>query len=311
LYDITCRQIWSQKFVDDYKDLGGSVLNALETVPGREALEERLFLGFSIGTPGMYNPETGEMLSTVLPVSGYFDLEERLKRRTNGQPVMIRNVSSFFAYAEQQFGIGKGVSNLISIDVGVGIGSGIIIDGQIFTGSQGLAGEIGHVTIDINGPKCKCGSNGCLEVMSNTTAILRNVTEAVRNDSQTVLIAVLKEAGAIDLPALRRGLEADDPLVSAVLDRHARMLACAVNSVYNLLNPEMVVISGEITLLGPIFLEMIRQHLEKMRITFGPDSFRLVFSEMNKVSALLGGAKYLIDSVLSGGDLYYTVSKLG
>jgi len=304
VYDILCRQIWAKEYIDDYKDIAGSVLTALTSIPINKSLEGRHCLGISVGFPGLFSLETGETLSVLIPRLGQTDLFDRLNSFFDGKSVVVRNDSAFIAYAEQQFGIGKGVSDMVSISIGEGIGAGIIHGGHILSPPQGHGIEFGHTTIDVNGPLCKCGVRGCFNVMSNIISICRSVNEALEQGKESSLRATFKKVGAVNLLMIGQALDDGDQLIVDVLERHALLIAHAINNISNIIHPELVVINGEITTLGPRFLEMIRKRLASMRLTVSKSNFRLEFSDIDNNSTLLGGAKYLIDNVLFDGDFF-------
>ena len=127
--------------------------------------------GISIGAPGIINKD-GDIL--LAPNLGWKDVS--IKGELEAAfliPVLIENEANLGAYGEKKFGSGQGIENLIYISMGIGVGSGIIINGELYKGNNGFSGELGHMTIDTNGPKCRCGNKGCWGLYASEKALLK------------------------------------------------------------------------------------------------------------------------------------------
>ncbi|MFJ6567934.1 ROK family protein [Streptomyces sp. NPDC091292] len=164
---------------------------------------------------------------------------------TTGLPVTVDNDVRALTIAEQWFGAGVGVSDFALVTVGAGIGCGLVVNGQVVSGMFGVAGELGHVSIDPNGPLCHCGNRGCVEAMAADSAILRDVREATG-------LPVPDTTTALELA--HRG----DPGARAVYARAGQAIGRAIGAVVNLLGPERVIISGEGLVAYDLFADQIR-----------------------------------------------------
>ncbi len=145
----------------------------------------------SFGAPGLSNPETGILFTSPnlpgwnnVPLLAIFEKEF-------GKKVFLINDANAAAIGELQFGAGKGARNLIYITVSTGIGGGIIIDGKIYTGFIGTAGELGHMTIDVDGPRCLCGNSGCLEVLASGGAVAREAIKRVQSGEKSIITEIV------------------------------------------------------------------------------------------------------------------------
>ena len=247
-------------------DLEGSPLHDLEVhLPGncpesmlvamKEATEKilvgvsrREVLGIGVGVPGVVDFETGVIEISVgmgwleggIQVRSY--LEEAL-----GLPVYVANRSRVAALGEHRAGIGQNVTNLIYVFLGQGIAAGIVIDRNLYLGSGSCAGEIGHVSVDPDGPLCKCGNRGCLEVFASEDGILTQARARARKDDASILRRMLN--GCLDKLTIDRLMLAarqGDPLAVSVLDEAGAKIGLAVATLINLFNPQLLVLGGPI-----------------------------------------------------------------
>lgn len=174
----------------------------------------------------------------------------RLVRERLGRPVFLENDANAAAYGEWRYGAGKGLRHLIYLTVSTGIGGGLILNGALYRGADGAAGELGHMTVDVQGPPHNCGMVGCLEVMASGTAIARLAAEAVaagRSPALARLAAGVEEltAAEVDVAA-----EAGDEAAREILARAARYLGVGLANYINIFNPEAIVVGGGVTNIG-------------------------------------------------------------
>lgn len=300
IYDLKCTPIISRKIdVNDYNNIGSEIVAAIEKELTALGINEEKLFGICLGVPGLIDIEKNLVAtSTVVPMDENNNFYYRIKERYKDIQVLLGNESWFAAYAEKEFGPSKNIKNLVFIDINVGVGSGIILNDRIFTGSKGLAGEIGHMTIDINAPECKCGNKGCLEMMVSIPAIIEKVVSGMKQGKHTILKELAgNNPEKINIDAISKALYCEDMLVSGVIDNTAKILASGITNVINLLNPEEVVIGGEITKLGNVFLQKLKKHMKDIQLKPNKDSINLRFSSLKGNSVTLGGAKYTLDNI--------------
>ncbi len=177
LYDLRGAQTGRQDLkTDDYRQAGVLLIEMAEQLlRGAQLAEEKLW-GICLGIPGIIDRSRGYVVkSTVLPVAADNPFCSQLRERFPKARVLLENQSSLCAYAEQDFQAETGFNHLLYMDIGIGIGAGIVLDGRLIRGADGLAGEIGHMTIDLDGPTCPCGSRGCLERLASVPALIQRV----------------------------------------------------------------------------------------------------------------------------------------
>jgi predicted NBD/HSP70 family sugar kinase len=200
--------------------------------------------GVGMGLPGPLRRDTGEIGdSAILP--GWIGARpEQLMSEELGLPVRVENDANLGALAEIVWGAGRGASELLYVKVASGVGAGLVLNGRLYEGHAGTAGEIGHVTIDETGPVCRCGNRGCLEVYAGAEAVLEPLRR--RHGARITLREVIALAQEGDAGCRR------------VIADAGRSLGVAIAGTCNLLAPERVVVGGELAAAGPILLDPLR-----------------------------------------------------
>jgi N-acetylglucosamine repressor len=171
-------------------------------------------------------------------------------------PVFVDDPARSLAYYEKKHGRGKGVDDFIYLFIDRGVGSGIVIDGKIHLGAQGMAGEIGHLIVKENGERCKCGNYGCLETVASTGNIIRQVQRGIEDGVMTKILDYSGgKAGEIDLHVLKKAADYNDKFALNVLDAIGSNLGKAVSVLVNLFDPELILLGGEGSALGEHLLQ--------------------------------------------------------
>ena len=243
-----------------------------------------------IGLPGLVNPQTGRVvISTDLPASVRGDLRAEVSKAA-GLPVMLDNDANAGAMGEYAAGAGRGSRNMFYVTIGTGIGGAIIIDGRLWRGASGFAGEFGHITIDPEGVECVCGNVGCLETVASAPNIVRRTHERLMRDSTSSLsrLGLNKDFTAADIAHEARN---GDDFAAMMMARTGRYIGTAIAAVINLLNTERIVLGGGVMDAGELILEPIIQ--EARRRSFQPN-----FESTQIVAATLGS-----DAVPTGAAL--------
>ena len=203
------------------------------------------------------------------------------------------NDASAAALGELRFGAGKGVSNLVLLTLGTGIGGGIIIGGELYTGATGGAGEIGHMTVEANGPRCDCGNIGCLESLASGTAVAKEAIERIKSGGKSSLVEMVK--GKVeDITAEKVGVAArsGDPLARDIIDRAAFYLGVGLVSLVNIFNPEMIVLGGGMAKMGDILLEPARKLVRERAFTMLAQAVRIVTAKLGNEAGIYGAAAF-------------------
>ena len=208
-----------------------------------------------VGIPGIASSKTGEIIKCTN--MGWFHVPFReVFRNILDIPVHIDNDANVAALAESVAGVSAGTSTSVFITNGTGIGSGIILNGKIWSGAHHIGGELGHVIFDLDGVPCSCGNHGCLERYCSATALIRMAKEAVSEHPDSIILqSVNQDISRIEAKTVFDAAEAEDPVAMAVYHRYIDCLAQAIASVVNLLDPEIIVLGGGVSKAGNYLLD--------------------------------------------------------
>jgi glucokinase len=251
--------------------------------------ETRPIKSVGVGIPGLVNRETDRILiSTGLPSIVRDDVHDELMKAT-GLRFELENDANAAAYGEYQAGAGRGARDLFYIGIGDAIGGAIIIDGKLWTGASGCAGEVGHITIDTEGMECGCGNTGCLETVASVPNILRRSRERLDRDSTSSLSRLALEANfTIDDLALEANNGDDFSIM--MIERTGRHVGTAVASVINLLSLERIVLGGPVMEAGDLILQPIIDEAAKRSFQPCFESTRIVAAELGVDGIAIGAA---------------------
>jgi glucokinase-like ROK family protein len=251
-------------------------------------------IGISVPGPVMY--EQGKVSSPpIMPGWDEFPIRKQLEELWQ-VPVRIGNDAELGALGEWAYGAGRGENHLAYIKVGTGVGAGFILDGRIYRGKTGSAGEIGHITIQENGPLCCCGNYGCLEAMAGGRAIARNACMAIKNGHRTLLSTINPDnIHAIDVAqAAQRG----DLIAQQIITEAGTYLGIAVASLINLFNPGMIIIGGGVSQIGDLLLEPIRKIVMEKSLHSAVKEVRITSGVLGKRASAMGAVVQAINLIL-------------
>lgn len=210
-----------------------------------------------IAAPGTVNPKTGYIeYSNNIKFKNY-PAADRLKELLSVEKCYIANDANAAAYGELLAGAGKGCKDFVAVTLGTGVGSGIILDGKILTGSNFAGAEIGHSYIIAGGEKCTCGNCGCWESYASATALKRQTAQAMKNHPESLMWKIAGSLDKVDGKTAFDAMRKNDPAAKEVVDNYIRYVAIGIVNVINIFQPEFVCIGGGIcnekdTLLAPI-----------------------------------------------------------
>lgn len=237
------------------EELVGAIGDSYDWLLKNTAIDQKLVLRCGIATPGLVDSSSGVVVRSSNLGWEKVSLGELLSKRLDGLPVHVENISNSAALAEEEFGGGQGSTNMIYLNLSVGIGAGIILNREIYRGFRGYAGEIGHMTlIPENGPKCTCGSDGCFEAVCGTGAILKKVKSVIAETvfEQSGITKSKLNFQKLIYPPLR-----ELPEVKEVLRQSGYYTGIAICNLINLFNLDTVILGGELAQAGDIFLNEV------------------------------------------------------
>jgi glucokinase-like ROK family protein len=244
-------------------------------------------LAIGVGVPGPIVSDAGMVLAPpIMPGWDRFPIRDTLEKKW-GRPVSLNNDAELGALGEWAAGAGRGETNLAYIKVGIGIGCGLLLDGKIYRGVTGSAGEIGHLTIDENGPLCACGNHGCLEAFAGGRAIAQQASDAIKKGQRTSL-ANFQSNGAITAQKVAIAARQGDLVAQQILSQAGAHIGTALASLVNLFNPGMVIIGGGVSQTGDIILEPIRQVVNRRSLPAATRVVRITTAMLGRRSSSIG-----------------------
>jgi glucokinase len=233
-----------------------------------------------VGVSGLSSPETGVLFTSPhLP-----ELED-------------------FQVGEMHLGAARGARNIIYITLSTGIGGGIIIDGKIYTGSTGTAGELGHMVIDDDGPICDCGNRGCWESLASGSALAREAISYIENgDVTSILDFAGGEISKITAETINLAAQANDSLAQELIARTAYYVGVGLANLVNIFNPEIIVIGGGLSQIGDPLLEPAFEEAKKRAFKQPYGSCRFARAELGQDTTVIGAAVYALDMISNEPD---------
>lgn len=247
--------------------------------------------GIGIGVPGLADNHLGVVYECVnLLWKEPHNLREDLQKKVN-LPVQISNDATVAAVAEFRKGALQNVRNGVLITLGTGVGGGIIVNGQAFSGSYGVGSEIGHMVVGENDYVCNCGRVGCLETFSSATAVIKYTQKQLGlGRTSDYLNSIGVTAEMVEAKHVIDGAKIGDPLCKEAFDRLVHYLVVGLINTVVFIDPEVVALGGGVAKAGDFLLEAIERELEKHRIFRAAPSFKLALAEMGNDAGIIGAA---------------------
>jgi len=246
--------------------------------------------GVGIGSPGPLDRKAGVVINT--PNLGWrnFPIRDLVANAVN-LPATLDNDANCATYGEWWLGAAKGVDHVVGLTLGTGIGGGIVLDGKIYHGVSDVAGEIGHMTIDSTGRRCKCGNYGCLEAYASGPAIALRAVEGIEAGVDTALADMVGgRMEDITAATVYEGVVAGDEYATEVMKDTAKFLGAGVANIINILNPEMVVIAGGVTRAGDHLFAPLRAEVRRRAFRAAEERCRIVSGELPGTAGVVGAA---------------------
>jgi glucokinase len=243
--------------------------------------------------PGPMDPINGIIISPPnIPEWRYFPLQEYLSNIYQ-IPVSLNNDANLAAYGEWHFGAGKGCSDLIYLTISTGIGSGIIVDNKLLMGSAGLAGEVGHTTLNNQGPPCSCGHTGHLEAYASGPSIVRWVKSQLEDEK----LQVHFPEGELTAKLISDAAENGNELAIAAYERAGKFIGLAVADLLHIFNPQKVIIGGGVSKAGELIFEPIRKSVSENVIS------EAYLDHLEIIPALLGDKSGLMGALVLSREI--------
>ncbi len=249
--------------------------------------------GIGIISPGPIDSDKGLVINpSNLPGWDHIPIVNLLKEEFK-LPVMLDNDANAAALAEYLFGSGRGLKNFIYITVSTGIGGGVIIDGKLYRGTNSNAAEVGHMTIDYNGPKCNCGNIGCFEAFASGTGLARFAKEAVK-EGRSTLIKKLAGENEITAQHVFEAAIQKDSVALELVDKEAFYLGVGISNIITFANPERIAIGGGVSKQWDMFYDKMMETIKERTLKPMIDVCQIVKSELKDDIGILGAAAIIL-----------------
>lgn len=222
-----------------------------------------------IGVPGAVNPKTGVIEYSANLFFHNWDIASMMEERL-GKKIIIENDANAAAYGEYLAGSAKGAKNAVAITLGTGVGAGIIIDGEIYSGSNFAGAEMGHMVIVYDGNECACGRKGCFETYASATGLINMTKEAVlaqRADCSYMLKLINGDINKVNGITAFQAMRDGDNVGAEVVQKYIEYLACGITNAINIFQPDVLCIGGGISREGDTLLNPLKAIIEKERYT--------------------------------------------
>jgi glucokinase len=260
-----------------------SIVDSAHRALGQVGVAISDIYAIGVGAAGISSPEAGILFSSPnLPGLRNVLLRDIMQEKL-GKRTFLINDADAAAIGEFYFGAGRGARSFVYVTLSTGIGGGIIIDGRIYTGAIGAAGEVGHMTIDDNGPLCNCGNRGCWETLASGTALVREARRRIEGGVRTSILEYAeRDIDKVTPQAIHRAAQQGDNLAKELIARTAHYIGVGLANLVNIFNPELIVIGGGLSNVGDMLLK------PAFKIA-GERAFREAFQAVRFVPAGLGG----------------------
>jgi glucokinase len=267
----------------------GTIATVRRDEPGAE------ILGVGIGSPGPLDRKRGLVIFTPNLRWTNMPLRERIGTAL-ALPAALDNDANCAMLGEHWVGAAKGAQDAICFTLGTGIGGGIVVGGKLVHGASDAAGEIGHITIEVNGRRCGCGNDGCLEAYASGPAIARRAMEAIEAGAASDLVRRAGgSAAAITAQTVFEAAAAGDGLADELVRDTARYLGVGIANMLNIMNPEVVVVCGGVTQAGDHLFVPLRREVARRAFKPAVEACRIVPGALHGTAGVVGAARAWLD----------------
>ena len=243
-----------------------------------------------VGIPGIQDPRTGRVpFCTNL---GWHDVPlVELMQKVIDKPIFVGNDATVAGLAEAVSGVSAGVKNSVFVTLGTGVGGGVVVDGKVFSGSNGVGSEIGHMITVAGGELCTCGNRGCWERYASATAIIRMGAESAKNNPQGALAREV--GGDVDKITAKHVIDlakAGDPDCMAIFDTYVYHLCVGLVSIINFFDPEVIVLGGGVSAAGEFLIDAVRKKLPELVFYKTMPYARVELATLGNDAGIIGAA---------------------
>ena len=279
----------------------GIVLSRMHTLMrerlARSGLKPRQVIGIGVGVPGPVDFASGQLVEPpLMPHWDSYSIRDDLGA-DYAAPVWVDNDVNLMALGEL-WRLKRTLSNFLVVKVGTGIGCGVVCHGEVYRGANGSAGDVGHICVLPDGPRCHCGNLGCVETVAAGPAIARQATEAAQNGRSAMLAERLADQGQLTPEDVGLASRAGDAAANAIVQRSGTLIGQMLASVVNFFNPSHVFVGGGVTRIGPLFLASLRQSVYQRSLALSTRHLEILTTPLGDQSGLIGAGVLAMQETL-------------
>jgi predicted NBD/HSP70 family sugar kinase len=280
----------------DTNDFFGTIPDMIEKFIYANSLKSENLLSVGIALPGMIDTERGIWLHGMrIPNVHHIKLRDMVKTRFD-LLVLVEDVARAVTHLQSRIGLGKGVRDFVLLHIGMGFGSGIVINKKIYRGHHGTAGEIGHMVVDPNGYRCGCGKRGCLDTVVSIPGILRTMADRRKEVTHSPLGAPFYQSTApLSIESILQSAQSGDRFTISFLGEIGTIIADACERMVMILNPQMIIIAGHCAILEPFLKDPIDHRLKSIVLPDLLSGFTVKFAPYSPNDESYGAALLALD----------------
>ena len=250
-------------------------------------------IGVGLGSPGLVDKKGETILfSPNLPLWRNIPIKRMVSERFS-VPCVLENDANAAAWGEKWVGAGKEADSLVMLTLGTGIGGGIVINNKLWRGVNNVAAEIGHMVIQMDGPKCSCGNYGCIEAYASATALVRRFKELLKSG----MPSSLKDAGDVTAKMINDAAFQGDKASLDIIKETGHYLGVALVNIMHVLNPEVIVLTGGMIGSGDLLMNPIKQVIKEKAFEASAKETKIVFSQLGNDAGIIGAAGCLLNEL--------------
>lgn len=262
----------------------------MKQITSHNQIEFQTINGIGIGVPGFVDLSRGYIYELVNLGWKDVPLKQHLQQQT-GLPVFVENDANAAALGEMWTGAGEGAKYLVMVTLGTGIGGGVVINGEVLHGANGMAGEIGHIAmLPEEGPPCNCGKTGCLETLSSASAVARMGRQAAEDGSSPALQALYKGNGTISARDVVEAAAQGDQAALDIISKSAYYLGLGLSHIANSINPDKIVIGGGLSKAGDILFDPVKESFALFSLNRVNEACEIVPAQLGNDAGVVGAA---------------------
>ena len=265
-------------------------------------IDPKKIIAIGLGVPGPVDFESAQLVNApLMPEWDSFSIRDFLRKEYSA-PVFVDNDVNLMALGELWRLQGK-LKNFLVIKVGTGIGCGIVCHGEVYRGANGSAGDVGHICVDVDGPRCHCGKLGCVEVMAAAPAIVQAATEAAHSGDSPLLAASLAANGVLTPELVGQASGNGDAAANRIILESGNRIGQMLASVVNFFNPSHVFIGGGLTRTGPLLLASVRQSVYHRSLALSTRHLEIQYTPLAERTGIVGAGVLAMQETLRKGRL--------